>query len=44
MGRNYHGMTGWWTFYVGCDGHWYLRLLENLMWRSPWRKPEGWGA
>ena len=31
-----------WKFYVGLDGHWYLRLCDYLIWRSPWRKPEGW--
>lgn len=34
------------TFYVGLDGHWYLRsgIGGILLWRSPWRKPEGWAA
>lgn len=31
-----------WRFYVGLDGHWYLRWNDILIWRSPWRKPEGW--
>lgn len=35
----------WFKFYVGLDGHWYLRgPLDNLWWRSPWRKPEGWNG
>lgn len=31
-------------FYVGLDGHWYLRCFGALVWRSPWRKPEGWNG
>jgi hypothetical protein len=31
-----------WQFYVGLDGHWYLRCANILIWRSTWSKPMGW--
>lgn len=33
---------GNWDFYVGADGHWYLRRFGFLQWRSPWYRPDGW--